>query len=489
MNILRPQYSGFLRPSRSRRHGVAATALLGTLFLGSSGTTFAAATFSPVIEVEEDVYTFKPANNVPEPFWDYGSTNVVRLGSDVFASGLETLKDVPPRNNARCVIWRRGDKSWSVVRRDTAERTREPCPIAVLPAEGRVVMSINPAVGSPSKSGGSNTSPGIISISAADPSASEITMHPAWNASGGAPIFNEYSYRSLAADASSDELLLIQHVANRNDYALWTFRDKQGGWSANGRLEWPVVAQYNHGKPLRISYPNVAIRGTTIHFVGVSDVVEPNEEWHKYRKALTGQDWDYAFRHLYYTWSKNIASGTFERWIELSGREDTDGRITPGDLWVASDGAAHIVWVESAIEQPKLRDKFFPDRRQRYELNYAIVRNGAVVLRKTLAAVDEGDVGWAPRWAKLHATPDNRLFVVFYVESTGRRPQQMENRLLEILADGSATPTVRLPLTQALGIFVTANERSGSKPSRFLDLLGMSAYNATAVRYARVKLF
>jgi hypothetical protein len=489
VNILSRQHSRSLRPSRWRRHGVAASALLGALFFGTSAaTTFAADTLSPVIEVDEEVYAFEPANNGAEPLWDYGSTNLVRLGSDVFASGLETLKGVPPQNNTRCVILRRGDKSWAVVWRDAGERTREPCPIAVLPAEGHVVMSTNPAVGSPTKGGGSNTNPGIVSISGAKPSDSE-TLHPAWNASSATPVFNEHSYRSLAADASNNELLLVQHVGNTDDYALWTFRDKQGDWSANGRLAWPLVAQYNHGKPLRISYPNVAIRGTTMHFVGVSDVVEPNEEWHKYKKALTGQDWDYAFRHLYYTWSKDIATGKFEHWIELSSREDTEGRITPGDLWLAPDGAAHIVWVENAIEQPKLRDKFFPDRRQRYELNYAIVRDGVVVLRKTLASVDEGKIGWAPRWAKLHAAPDNRLFVVFYVESTGRRPQQTENRVLEVLADGSATPAVRLPLAQPLGIFVTATERAGSKPSRFLDLLGMTAYNATKVRYARVRLF
>jgi len=47
----------------------------------------------PAVEVEEDVYSFLPANNGAGPMWCSGSTCLVRIGDDVFASGLETVKD------------------------------------------------------------------------------------------------------------------------------------------------------------------------------------------------------------------------------------------------------------------------------------------------------------------------------------------------------------------------------------------------------------
>src|SRR5437867_22880 len=50
---------------------------------------FAGLRSPPVVEVEEDVYTFDPANNGAGPMWCAGSTCIVRAGDDVFASGLE----------------------------------------------------------------------------------------------------------------------------------------------------------------------------------------------------------------------------------------------------------------------------------------------------------------------------------------------------------------------------------------------------------------
>ena len=45
----------------------------------------------PVVEVEENIYSFEPANNGAGPMWCNGSTCLVSLGDDLFASGLETI--------------------------------------------------------------------------------------------------------------------------------------------------------------------------------------------------------------------------------------------------------------------------------------------------------------------------------------------------------------------------------------------------------------
>ena len=48
----------------------------------------------PVVEIEEDVYGFHPADNGSSPMWCYGSTCLVRIGDDVFASGLILFQNI-----------------------------------------------------------------------------------------------------------------------------------------------------------------------------------------------------------------------------------------------------------------------------------------------------------------------------------------------------------------------------------------------------------
>ena len=68
----------------------------GLLFLyGADGR----ARLLPDVDVEEVVYAVEPANNGAGPLWCFGSTWVVRVGDDVFVSGLETLKDAKPLHN------------------------------------------------------------------------------------------------------------------------------------------------------------------------------------------------------------------------------------------------------------------------------------------------------------------------------------------------------------------------------------------------------
>ena len=56
----------------------------------------ARAQLRPVVEIEEEVYSYEPADNGADPMWCYGSTCLVRIGDGVFVSGLETLKAAKP---------------------------------------------------------------------------------------------------------------------------------------------------------------------------------------------------------------------------------------------------------------------------------------------------------------------------------------------------------------------------------------------------------
>src|SRR5262245_23478031 len=77
----------------------------------------------PRVEIEEDLYTYEPADNGAGPMWCSGSTCLVRIGDDVFASGLETIKDARPLNNCRCMLFKRSPAGWEKVRVDETGRT------------------------------------------------------------------------------------------------------------------------------------------------------------------------------------------------------------------------------------------------------------------------------------------------------------------------------------------------------------------------------
>ena len=55
------------------------------------------------------------------------------------------------------------------------------------------------------------------------------------------------------------ELILFQNIGYT--HAEWTFRDRTGKWSAQGHLKWPWGAEYDKHEPIRVCYPNVALRG------------------------------------------------------------------------------------------------------------------------------------------------------------------------------------------------------------------------------------
>jgi hypothetical protein len=229
------------------------------------------------------------------------------------------------------------------------------------------------------------------------------------------------------------------------------------------------------------------LKDRAVYFCGVSDIIEPKKAWREYKKELTGREWDYDFRRLFFTWSADITRGEFNPWIEIASREETCGWIMPADLWVAEEGTVHLLWAERAIDE-RLREKFFPDAKQSHALNYAIVRNGRVEVRRSLALAEDGGSKEIPGPARFQVTPDNRLLVIYNVRGTDTMGQPVaENRLLELAPDGSPGQPVVIPLKQPFTSFFTATVRAGSKPSAVLDILGTTDEKNT-IHYSRVNL-
>ncbi len=443
--------------------------------LGSPATPW-----QPVVEVEEELYKYESANNGAGPTWCHGSTCLVRIGDNVFASGLDTLKDLKPLNNCRWTLFKRDQNGWQLQRQDT-ERTREPAPLAGFP-DGHLFLSANPTLTDSNVYSGP-ARPEILQFLAQDPKAGFERLLPVWQ---GHPKFSEHSYRSFAADGPHQELILFQNI----DYthAEWAFRDRNGHWSAQGQLNWPVGAEYPKPGPIRVCYPNVMLKDRAVYFCGVSDIIEPYPEWRAFKKQLTGQEWDYDFRRLFFTWTPDITREKFRDWIEIASSDKTCGWISPGDLWVAPDGAVHIVWTQRAIDE-RLRDKFFPKAYQSQALNYAVVRGGRVALRRALFLVEEGATGESVGAARFQVTPDQRLFLVVYVSGSDAAGKPVsENRAMEILPGGDLGPQARIPFAKPFTFYFTTTVRGGSPPSNTIEFLGPQAGSGTSMSYGRVRL-
>lgn len=422
------------------------------------------APFTVAVEAEEEVYRYQPADNGAGPLWCHGNTSVVRVGDQVFASGLETLEGVKPLHNCVPLLFWRSARGWEQLYRGEG-RTREPSPLACLGQ--RVLLSVNPTLTPPDTYSGP-AQPQILEFDATVPGCPPRTLLPGWQ---GTPAFSEHSYRSFVADGPAGELILFQNIGHT--HAEWALGDRQGAWPAQGQLSWPWGREYE--QPIRVCYPVVQLKERALYFCGVSDITEPYQEWREHKLALTGRKWDYDFRRLFFTWSDDLATGQFHQWIELSSRDRTAGWIFPLDMWVGPDRRVHILWSERALDE-RLREKFFPLEKQHAALNYAVVRDGVVLLRRVLQVSGEGEPTAADR-ARFQATPEGRLFV-FYHQGGG-------NYLLEILPEGVPSQPVHVPLAQPLGAFFTATERGGCAPSAILDVLGEKDHT---LRYARIRI-
>jgi len=216
--------------------------------------------------------------------------------------------------------------------------------------------------------------------------------------------------------------------------------------------------------------------------------VEPYPEWREYKRELTGREWDYDFRRLFFTWSDDITTGEFHDWIEVSSRDKTCGWIFPCDLWVAPDGAVHLLWTERGLDE-RLREKFFPEEKQSDALMYAVLRDGEVAQKRPILIAEEGGASDRPQSGRFHMTADGRLFVFFSVRAhRGEEKSRLENRLIEVGQDGDLGEPVTVGLERPFSRFYTATWRNGCEPSDVMDIYGVASGGGDVLRYARIRL-
>jgi hypothetical protein len=450
-----------------------------------------------VVEIEEEVYSYEPANNGAGPTWCSGAPALVRLGETLFAPGLETLPDFQPLHNVRWMLWKRDADGWALQQVDPVERTREPCPLVVLPG-GRLLMSVNPTlVADPQRRAGP-ARPELLEFRAADPQTPPKTLSPAWD---GDPQFSEHTYRFFAADPGSQEAIMLNQIGYT--HKEWALLKHDGTWAAGRLMNVPSregdIHAYVPGHNLhRFNYGSVVLKDRAVYVTGcVSYANWDRAGEDELKKILDGQSARQRLgslanrRRMMFTWTPDITTTPFAEWLEVGSTMGNGGWLFPGDLWVAPDGAAHVLWYEGPMDR-RLRDEYFPDIKLTHAIKHAIVRDGQVVHRGTLIEGGEGLGSEIPQsiQPRFQITPENRLFAWFYVSGTDREGQRVsENRMVELQADGTAGTPFVLPLEHPMRMAFTATPRGGSPPSNILDLFGIRASGpATTLCYARVRL-
>lgn len=417
----------------------------------------------PKVEIEETVFQTADAKNGAGALWCYGAPLVARIGERVFVSAMEVGEGLLPLCNTRPRILMRNDfeAGWHTIWHPDDFREREPCPIVGF-HDGAVFLSVNPLVNiNETRRGLCN--PHLLQFSTSDLKAIPKTIQPNWVEG---TTFTEHSYRGLALDGVNGEILTLNIDAKTGEQC-WSFCHRDGSWVKRGKI----------GFPIRACYPQVALKNRAAHVLAIGDIVEPIEEWRRYKFEQTKRDWDYVFRRLFYIWTPDIATTDFASSLEVETVDASGGHINNLDLWCDADGNAHLLYIKQPVV-PILRQGFFPHLRLTRSLEHCIIRQGEIVSRNMLLLSGEDLSGEAPIYARFQATPDGKLFVVY-----ASNPSAM--KVIQILPQ--RTEPIKLELRDPLRTFFTAAERGGSKPSDIIDLFGIAS-DPHMLRYARVKI-
>ncbi len=304
----------------------------------------------------------------------------------------------------------------------------------------------------------------LLEFTSPAPGAEPQALDVPW---AGGHTFTEHSYRGFAVDGEAGEQLAMNIDSPTGDQ-FWAHRDAGGNWTNAGRVPFPI----------RSCYPQVSLRHGGGHVLAIRDIVEPVDEWREYKFEQTQRKWDYVFRRLFYAWTPDISSEQFGDAIEIDDVDATSGHISNLDMFIADDGAAHILYLRRTVQSTSMRDRFFPDERIAADLVHVVLRDGIEASRQTLIAGGEGTSGLQPAYGRFHRDADGGLHVVYAASGT--------NGLIALTDDGPGEP-VTIPLEEPFGTFFTATERGGSPPSDTLDLFGIGR-EGQVLRYARVQL-
>lgn len=431
-----------------------------------------AAAVQPRVVVEEVAYTFVNPKNGSGPLWSHGCTPIARVGDRVFLSQMETGEGVPLLCNTRWRLLERTAEGWKPLAEAPGYKQREPT-VLTTDAKSRLFLYVNDSLMPPGTEYGP-CEPHLLAFDLKANPIAPVKISPVWD---GPTTYTDHSYRSYAADAQAGHVLMFNIDAKTSveHYSLLSMAGK-------------VLAVGTASFPIRSCYAQVALQNNNGYMLAIGDIVEPVEEWRKYKFDQTQQHWDYVFRRLFLTVKSAMAPpapgdqparGDFPDPLEIANVDATAGYISNQDLWIAPNGDAYIAYTEREVASELMRDKFFPGKSTINNLYLAIVRNGAVAERKVLMpGTAEKQVGSA----QFHVAADGAVYLLIYV--SGSAPG---NYLMPIYPQTDGNQLIPVPFKTPFGSFLLANTRAGNAPSDTIDVMGVAA-DPNAISYGQIAL-
>ncbi len=418
---------------------------------------------TPRVVVEEPVYTYTNPDNGSGPLWSFGCSPVARVGDRVFVAEMQTGEGVPRLCNTRWRLLERVSGEWQPIAEATAFKQREPT-LLTTDAKSSLFLYVNDSLMPPGTEYGA-CEPHLLWFNLSAPKPSPTKIAPEWQ---GKPTFTDHSYRGYAADPAQQHIIMVNIDAKTSEqhYAMMTM---DGSPISRGALTFPI----------RSCYPQVAIENSRAHIVAVGDIVEPVEEWRKYKFEKTGSKWDYVFRRLYYARCNDAAKGSFNAPIEIANVEATAGHIANQDLWIAPNGDAYILYIEREVGAEVMREKFFPDKSTLGNLILAVVSNSGAIERTVLI---EGKPDQQPGNARFHVTPNGNALVLLYLSGA-----QSQNVLMPVYPAVEPETRIPVPFKAPFGAFLNASVRAGNAPSNVIDIIGSNG-TANTIAYGQIAI-
>jgi hypothetical protein len=427
---------------------------------------------APRITAVENIYQARPTTNGASPFWCFGSSTLVAApNGDLFITSYEKTDEAIPYQNVKWALWKRSPSSgWQKIHQDD-RRTREPSPMVILPNQNTALISTNPTLTAPDvQAGPADPQPLSFKLDSPTTLTRETYVFPPDHS------YCEHTYRSLVADSASNQILEF-HQVDFDGTQVWSLRDPSGQWGHPGLIPFPWGADYATPQSIRICYPSVLLHKQAAYYCGVSDIMEPNPAWREAKFKITGVQWDYDFRRLFFTWTPDITTTAFNPWIEVSSRESTCGWILPCDMIVNPDtpNSVTVLWFERALDE-RIRAEFYPNEKQSWSLNTATITAGKVVSTTRLTHMEEPLSGPTARFGRFHQTPDGRRFVLAAIGNpnalaTEPEKNQSSLSLIELSPDNTVKSTHSLGHTVAHQLFFVASPRAGNHLSNTIHVL------------------
>ncbi len=330
-----------------------------------------------------------PPANGASLMWNKGSASIVRAGKWLYVVVPEVNYNLKPLCYQRWVVYRKSNNqnSWERFAEGEYFNEREPFPAGLI--NRKLIISANPATTvrrhRPDDSTSWYSRPELVLINQAGGESEQWL--PQWDHDY---KFFDHSYRGMAIDEGSSAVFLTQQAPygtnpQEPEYGqAWSYLDKKGATLNSGLLSFPH----------RGCYPLLATDNRMAAALFDSDIVEPNAEFKKLKKELTGRDWDYVFQNIYLYYSDDIIDKGFADLMTIDSCSTTAGDIRAHDLWLTPDGTCYILYRKVSTQWPFIRDKFSPDKPIVISLELAIIKAGKIIARQTILKADDQLKPW-----------------------------------------------------------------------------------------------